>query len=212
MQKRYGTNVSGFKMHPSLYAQGQRMRNLCLAAVLVLAGCAQIPYAEVLNPPRPEAPVVVTDIDGTLTNTIWATNEVRVGAAEVLQAFAREGFTIVYLSTRVPWLQQQLPLWLSENGFPAGALHVAQNASERNDPRAYKAQILEAYRSRGWKLEYAYGDSETDFLAYQDARIPIDHVYGIQRVNESTCQPGPFSMCLKRWTDYRRTIKLDAVR
>lgn len=175
---------------------------LTVAAALALGACAQMGPALVRAPAAAGSTIVVTDIDGTLTPTVWATDAVRAGAPEALGAYAKKGYTIVYLSTRVPWLQQELPLWLRDNGFPAGTLHVAQSAAERDDPRAYKRRVLEEYKAAGWKIAYAYGDSETDFAAYRDAAVPREHVFALQRANESSCRPGVYAACLKGWTEH----------
>jgi phosphatidate phosphatase PAH1 len=175
------------------------MRIVLLTGVLALAGCVHVPRLEIPAPPAGGSRVVVTDIDGTLTDNVWATYQARPGAAETLQAFAGRGYHIVYLSTRVPWLQAGMELWLSENGFPKGDLHVAQGADERDDARAYKARMLREYARRQWTLDFAFGDSMTDFEAYADAGIAEQHVYALRRVGASRCEPGRYAACLTSW-------------
>jgi phosphatidate phosphatase PAH1 len=170
-----------------------------LFCALFLAACAQLPPAEIPSAPQTRAQVVVLDIDGTLTPEDWAFAEVRPAAAQTVTAYSAKGYTIVYLSVRIPGLQQDLPGWLDRNGFPRGTLHVAQTSEERNDAGAYKSAVLTQYVKQGWRLAYAYGDSWTDFQAYASAGMPKERVFALRRRSQQNCQPGVYKACLDGW-------------
>ena len=171
-------------------------------AGLLLAGCASIAPANVATSPEQHRHVVVLDIDGTLTPHNLYVFEVRPAAPQVLQAYARKGYTIIYLTTRIPLFQPPLAAWLRDNGFPPGTLHVAQSAAERDDAASFKAAILKQYQAAGWQLAYAYGDSPSDFDAYARAGMPRARVYALKRRHAMDCAGDHFGTCLDGWTEH----------
>ena len=173
-----------------------------LALVCLIAGCAQLPMAQVPEPPKPQALAVVFDIDNTLTPAVTAFSEVRPDATAAVRGYADKGYKIVYLSARIRFLQNGIPAWLKEQGFPEGNIHVAQTKADHNDPASFKIGIMEAYQSRGWRLVGGYGDSSTDFEAYAHVGIPKSAVFALQRRNESGCQPGQWQECLRGWSEH----------
>ena len=168
----------------------------------LLYGCALISPAEVPTASPPMDQVVVFDIDGTLTPHNLSVYEARPGAAQAVSAFAAKGYKIVYVTTRVPLFQSGLPNWLKQNGFPEGMLHVAQTAAERDQADRFKSQVLNTYKQRGWRLAYAYGDSDTDFRAYALAGIPRERVFALRRAGSQECQGGVYQTCLAGWTEH----------
>lgn len=170
--------------------------------MVLAAGCATLSPADVPASPQPQRPIVVLDIDGTLTPYNLHVFEVRPGAAQVLQAYAGKGYQIVYVTTRVPPMQAMLPGWLGKGGFPPGPLHVAQSAAERADAAGFKAAVLARYQAAGWRLAYAYGDSPSDFAAYARAGFPSARVFALQRRYAQTCEAGVYGRCLPGWTEH----------
>lgn len=177
-----------------------------LVAGLVVA-CGQLPPVAVPTPPRPGAQAVVFDIDGTLTPTVLSVAVARADAAQAVGAYARKGYAVVYLSTRVSLLQAGVPRWLADHGFPAGVLHVAQTPADHDRPDAFKARMLQAYTASGWRFVAAYGDSSTDFAAYAQAGIAQHLVYALQREGDAACQPGVWRQCLRGWTEHLGAIE-----
>ncbi|MBA5688631.1 LNS2 domain-containing protein [Rugamonas apoptosis] len=175
---------------------------LPLLVSALLASCAQLPQAPIPAPPPGQDKLVVVDIDGTLTPDVMATNEVRPGAAQALQAYVDKGYSVAYVTTRWPIAQGGLPAWLVDNHFPAGLLHPAQTSQERDDPAGYKETILLAYQNQGWNIAYAYGDSSTDFLAYNKAGVPRGHIFALKRRSEEKCLPGDYQTCLNGWEEH----------
>jgi phosphatidate phosphatase PAH1 len=165
----------------------------------LLAGCAQLPPAEVPDAPESGARAAVFDVDGTLTPSVLAVFETRPAAAEAVTAYSNKGYKIIYLSTRIPGFQTDLPAWLQRNGFPEGTIHFAQTDDERDHPADYKSGILASYVKKGWQLAYAYGDSSTDFRAYANAGIPREHVFALKRRGQETCMEGVYHQCPDGW-------------
>jgi phosphatidate phosphatase PAH1 len=189
------------------------MRNAMLVFLpLALSVCSRIPPVDVPIATGKLSQVVVFDIDGTLTPRNIDINEARPGAAESVKAYEKKGYRIVYLTMRTPVFQSNLKNWLRQNGFPLGVLHVAQTASERDNPASYKAGILEQYVKAGWTIAYAYGDSTTDFTAYAQAGIPKDHVFALKRKGEAGCQPGAYRRCLDGWRQHLPFIEREVER
>jgi phosphatidate phosphatase PAH1 len=168
---------------------------------LTLGGCSAIPSVV----PTPEAQlskVVITDIDGTLTPKNIRIFTARPGAAEALTAFSKKGYQIVYLSARHPLVQIGLQDFLDKNGFPVGALHVPQTTKENEDAEKFKFSILAQYLSAGWQLEYAYGDADTDFIAYAKANVPTEHIFALKRKGSDSCDAGAYQQCLDGWSEH----------
>lgn len=190
-----------------------RWRPPCLQHVLMSAlvcawasGCAQLPAQAVPAPPKAQQPLVVVDIDGTLTPAVLAAHEARPAAAEVLAAYVAKGYGLAYITARTPLAQAGLPGWLSRMGFPAAALHVAQSAAERADVAGFKAGVIRAYAQRGWRLAWAYGDSTTDFDAYAQAGFAREQVFALRRRGDTHCQPGTYAQCLDGWEPLRQPV------
>lgn len=180
------------------------LRLLLATGILVLAGCGTIPPAEIPETVAAHTQVVVFDIDGTLTPHNFYVFEARPGATEAAREFVKKGYKVVYITTRIPMYQYVLANWLRENDFPVGALHVAQTAEERSDPARFKAEILDRYRKAGWQLQYAYGDSATDFDAYATAKIPSARVFALKRRFSSECtgDKTKYASCLEGWIEH----------
>lgn len=186
------------------------LRHLVLAtAIISLTGCALIPPADVPPLAGTNRQVVVLDIDGTLTPRNIEFFRPRESAADAINAFHGKGYTVVYLTTRVPAFQSNLSGWLARNGFPEGTLHVAQTANERANPADYKARVLGQYVHAGWRLAYAYGDSTTDLVAYSRVGLPMDRVFALKRRHADHCQEGIYGLCLESWTQHMSYIEND---
>lgn len=183
-----------------------RMTKLIFIILLVLcSSCAQLPV-EVPLAPQKNAYAVVFDIDGTLTPTVMKYRDVRSKAAKAAHIYADMGHKIFYVSARVPFLQGGIPDWLAENGFPKGYVYVIETKEYLTSHAKFKKRILEKIKARGWKVEFAYGDSTTDFEAYADVGIPKQRVYALRREGDKKCQPGIWKACLKGWTEHIDSI------
>lgn len=183
------------------------MRHWIAAVVVLVCGsCSQLPSADVPFAPTDNARAVVFDIDGTLTPTPLKYRSVRRDAAGTVRHFADRGWEIVYLTARVGPLQSGIPDWLREHGFPEGGVYVTETAEDRADHARFKTRILRDFLAHGWKIEFAYGDSSSDFDAYAAAGIPKQRVFALRREGKEHCQPGVWNACLTGWTDYLHSL------
>ena len=168
---------------------------------LAATACATLPEAPIPAPTVTRSALVVFDIDGTLTPHNLLVHEARPDAAHVVQAFESRGYAIVYLTARAPAFQRSLPGWLQEHGFPPGNLHAAQSLDDRRHAEYFKSRVLDAYVAQGWHLAYAFGDSSTDFIAYQRAGLPRERVFALKRKGRDACDEGVYQACLGDWED-----------
>ena len=184
-----------------------------LASALTLAGCASsekssAPIASQTDSKK-QTQAVVFDIDGTLTPHSLSIFEARPDAANAVRIFAERGYKIIYLSARKPWFQAGIRDWLTKNNFPEGNLQLLQptDPKEEHDyPDVFKRRVLEDFSKHGWRVMYAYGDSHTDFVAYELANIP--HFFGLIREGEAKCQPDHWQLCLKGgWTGHLEFLR-----
>lgn len=178
------------------------MRYLITLLVFTLYGCCALRPDEIPSAPKKQAPAVVFDIDGTLTPKVISVSVARTDAAKAVRIFADKGYKIIYLSARVIWLQAGVPDWLKENGFPDGNIQLSQTNEEHDNPREFKARVLRRFIEHGWDVRYAYGDSSTDFAAYDDVKISKERVFALQRDGETKCEDGAWKACLKGWTEH----------
>jgi hypothetical protein len=151
---------------------------------LSLLGCPHITPAQIPIPKDNIVSVVVLDIDGTLTPKVLDVYSVRPDAAKAMSALSEKGYTVIYVTTRIPLFQSMLPKWLRDNGFPEGILRVAQTDEEREHPEAYKARVL------------------NDYAAYAAAGIPKERVFALKRTGSNNCEKGIYEACLDGWTEH----------
>lgn len=179
------------------------MRRALATLLIALGACAQLPPQDVPGPRQPGQPLVVVDIDGTLTPSVLAVGEARPAAAEVLRMLVDKGYGLAYLTAREPFAQGDLPDWLRREGFPPAPLHVAQTGAERADPASFKARWLAVYAQRGWRMAWAWGDSTSDFEAYARAGFAREQVFALRRRGDAECQGGAYARCLNGWDEVR---------
>ena len=184
------------------------MSNLFILLVVILcSSCAQLPAQIIPNAKQTQA--VVFDIDATLTPQELNIFEAREDAAEAVRIFANKGYKIIYLSARFSWFQSGIPGWLAKHGFPDGSLQLSQTDEDNRHPGDFKTRILKGFIDRGWNIQFAYGDSSTDFKAYAAVGIPKERIFALQRRGEDKCQGGEdvWKACLKGWTEHLDFIK-----
>lgn len=176
--------------------------------LLPLGGCALVPNQIPSAGSGQPHPAVVFDIDGTLTPRPYEFLTTRLNAVNAVRLYADKGYQIIYLSARSNYARAGTLKWLKRNKFPDGITNVAESAADGKNPAKYKTRMLTALFAKGWQVEYAYGDSSTDFAAYASVPIPPDHVFGLRRSGQHACQPGPVASCLHGWTAHLAYIAL----
>ncbi|MGE0549935.1 MAG: hypothetical protein AB7O24_01655 [Kofleriaceae bacterium] len=127
------------------------------------------------------SPVIVTDIDGTLT---WSENSIirtvlagrdiahRPNAPAALTA---SGYPIVYVTTRGDLFTAVTRDWLTRHGFPRGALRLAGGLMARagQSSVSYKTSVLRALTV---PIAAGIGNRRTDITAYRNAGLTPDRI------------------------------------
>ena len=141
---------------------------------------------------------VFTDIDETLTTADeeWLAQfadpsydpAMRPDANTLMQAYWELGYTIYYVTARGRDLSlsdgrsamEATQDWLQQHEFPLedGVVYLADGIGVYGDSAVeYKSGVITDLVAQGWEASWAYGNAETDILAFQDAGIPDDHIY-----------------------------------
>jgi phosphatidate phosphatase PAH1 len=179
-------------------------RGLLLAAVLAswagFSGCGS---------DAPPAPAVVFDIDGTLTPDAGDFIHARPDAARAVAAYSAKGYLVAYVTARPDALRDATRVWLAANGFPELPLYMPHDVLLFDrDVVAYKLNTLEQImRDQNEVFRYAYGDSSTDFDAYNQAGVPVAMTFAMLRAHDTTCQPGRYQSCLPDYTSHLAYIE-----
>jgi phosphatidate phosphatase PAH1 len=143
-------------------------------------------------------PAIVTDIDETLTlsdgeylgqlaDPTYDPVE-RTDASTLMQRYNERGWRVFYVTARGDELvlndgrsaQQATEDWLDDHNFPREADSVflfEGTFVSGDDTVVYKAGVLEGLGSDGWEVGWAYGNAETDTLAWQQHGVPDDHIF-----------------------------------
>lgn len=134
---------------------------------------------------EPGSPFILADIDGTLTLSDeelfmqisdGTYDPLQKGAAaELMQAWAAKGYTVVYMTARPHVLRNETRAWLDTHDYPAGPLISSNSLAVGGSALDYKS----AWGSRlitdfGWSPVAFYGNADTDIGAYEAAGVPKD--------------------------------------
>lgn len=83
-----------------------------------------------------------------------------------------------YLTARPEWLDDRTREFLKARGFPPGILHTTLSSTGAlgSDAATFKSAELGSLVAKGASLQWAFGNTDTDGQAYQQAGIaPADH-------------------------------------
>jgi hypothetical protein len=143
-------------------------------------------FVEVLPP---DARFVVSDVDGTQTETETAEFAAIFGGAdpahqpsgpELSWALARRGYRVFYLTARPEWLHQRTHEWLDAHGYAPGIVHTTLSGTGAMGSAAqtFKTDELNALLGRfPGSIDYAIGNTDTDIAAYAAVGLPAERVY-----------------------------------
>jgi hypothetical protein len=148
---------------------------------------------------EPGTPIVVFDIDGTLTVSDAEVNldvldqhfdkmlegdyqpQVYADGATLASTWVDKGVLPVYLSGRPYWLVQYSRDWLVAENFPRGLVRTCDKHREvvpRIDGVGrFKAGTLKRMLELGVVVQAAYGNATTDIWAYAEAGIPVERTF-----------------------------------
>jgi phosphatidate phosphatase PAH1 len=167
-----------------------------LPITLLLSGC---PSGDALDSAACVPPfAVATDIDETLTlsDGEWLDQladptcdpALRPDADTLMRAYAERGYTILYVTARGEEVElsdgrsarEATEDWLLAHDFPLveGALYLAEGYGVTGESAVtYKAGVIDDRTASGWTTAWAYGNADSDILAFQAAGIPDDHIF-----------------------------------
>jgi hypothetical protein len=134
----------------------------------------------------PNTPVVVFDIDGTLTNSdseftmqiidgTYTPVEMSNGVA-LTQAWANKGYQVIYLTARAHVFDYETRMWLSDLGFAPGPVITTI-------PGGFGEDVLKTFwldrfvNDFNWNIVAAYGNQTTDITAYGNVDVPLDRTF-----------------------------------
>ncbi len=135
---------------------------------------------------RPGERVVVSDVDGTLTESENAEFTAILGGAspginpnapEAIWALADRGYLIFYVSARPDWLSARTHEWVAERGLPPGLVHTTNTGlgGTGSTAVAFKTTELAEIGDRiGHPVDVAIGNKDSDAEVYLNAGIDRD--------------------------------------
>jgi len=142
--------------------------------------------------------LVATDIDETLTtsDSEWLSQlgdpthdpAMRPDANTLMQAYADRGYRVVYITARGEDLgltdgrtgREATWDWLAAHGFPGGPedLWLAEGIGVSGEYAvAYKSEVLLGLQGQGYTSSWAYGNADSDILAFQAAGISDERIF-----------------------------------
>ena len=133
-------------------------------------------------------PLVVSDVDGTLTSSENAFLEtialggepgVQPGAAQAFAAAAAAGKQLVYVTARGNQFTAATRRWLDDQGFPRGPVRLSPSfvTLPGGDTVEFKTQAISALSAAGLGLSAGVGNRATDVTAYGSTRIAADRIF-----------------------------------
>lgn len=129
-----------------------------------------------------DSPLVVSDVDGTLTDSENAFIETVVngeqpgqqaGAAAAFTAAAARGYQLVYVTARGNQYTGATRQWLAAQGFPRGPLRLAASfvTLPGGDTTDFKTKTIMDLIGQGLRVESGVGNRATDITAYANAGV-----------------------------------------
>lgn len=133
----------------------------------------------------PDAPIVVSDVDGTLTASenaypkalaIGGDTAVQPGAAEALKSAISQGVNVVYITSRGDRFTQDTRDWFAAKGFPRGPVRMPRSliTLPGTDTIEFKSDALASLG--GLAILAGFGNRATDIDAYRNAGLSADRI------------------------------------
>jgi phosphatidate phosphatase PAH1 len=134
------------------------------------------------------SPLVVSDVDGTLTTSenafietvaLGVEPDANPGAAPAFAAATAKGDQVVYVTARGNQYTETTRRWLAAHGFPRGPVRLAPSfvTLPGGDTVAFKTSAIAALASAGLALHAGIGNRETDIEAYAASGLASDRIY-----------------------------------
>ncbi|MCH9688976.1 MAG: phosphatidylinositol transfer protein [Deltaproteobacteria bacterium] len=136
-------------------------------------------YLEIVEP---GTPIILSDIDGTLTTFEWerfvdflldTVPDANPGSPEALHLLVERGYRPMYLTARPEFLGDRTYAFIEERGFPPGIIHTTLSATGAMGSAAveYKAAEFAVLASRGLVPAWVFGNTDSDAEAYDISGI-----------------------------------------
>lgn len=132
-------------------------------------------------------PLIVSDVDGTLTSSENAFIETivlgkepdeRAGAPRAYEAATARGYQLVYVTARGNQFTTATRDWLVHKGFPRGPVRLAPRliTLPGGDTVEYKTRTIEQLTA-GLVLAAGVGNRASDITAYASTRLPAERIF-----------------------------------
>jgi LNS2-like protein (lipin/Ned1/Smp2) len=135
----------------------------------------------------PQRPLVIVDIDGTISNLPeWQVPfrggraKAYTGSPQLLRELASR-YQIVYLTARDDTFDPQTRAFLKRRSFPAGPViyndlglwtNVERRQLKKEEHGTFKLRKIQELQAMGLQVAFGIGNSETDGWAYERAGLP----------------------------------------
>jgi phosphatidate phosphatase PAH1 len=134
----------------------------------------------------PGSPIVVTDVDGTLTASenaypeslaLGGTVDAQPDAAAAFRATSARGAQVIYISARGDRFTQDTRDWFAANGFPLGPVRLPTSiiTIPGDDTIEFKTTALASVAA--FSLRAGVGNRATDIAAYTNAGLTPDRIF-----------------------------------
>ena len=212
--QRIGTTRTDGEGHFALALSDTRrlpigMRDLFVSVVGDRTGVGFVGYVAPTG-----TPLVVSDVDGTLTSSEDAFLETIVlgvepdaqpGAAPVFGTAEAAGRQLVYVTARGGQYTTATRAWLDHKGFPRGPVRLSPSfiTLPGDDTVAYKTRTIAALSAAGFALTSGVGNRASDITAYAVTGVAADHIFIKLPEFQSEVQPALDAHQAVGFVDYR---------
>jgi LNS2-like protein (lipin/Ned1/Smp2) len=135
-----------------------------------------------------DSPLIVSDVDGTLTSSENAFLETitlgiepaeRLGAPRAYAAATAKGFQLVYVTARGSQYTTATRDWLEHRGFPRGPVRLSPSflTLPGGDTIDYKTRTLAALSASGLEVAAGIGNRASDVTAYASTHLPASRIF-----------------------------------
>lgn len=133
----------------------------------------------------PDAPVVVSDVDGTLTASenayptalaIGGDTPVQPGAPAALMSAAMRGVNVVYITARGDRFTHDTREWFAANGFPRGPVRMPESIVTIPGEDTVEFKTAALAELDGFTLVAGIGNRASDIAAYTNARLSPERI------------------------------------
>jgi len=156
------------------------MRDLYLSVAGDRTGASFIAFVA-----PPDAPIVVSDVDGTLTASenaypkalaIGGDTAVQPGASDALESAITHGVNVVYITARGDRFTQDTRDWFAAKGLPRGPVRMPRSiiTLPGEDTIEFKSDALASLG--GLTILAGFGNRATDIDAYRTAGLSPDRI------------------------------------